>query len=416
VSEQLWQQIGVALGLGLLVGLQRERSKHYGAGIRTFPLITVLGTVCAHLTKDLGGWTVTGGLLAVGALMVLVYLNRGASQDHPSGLTTSIAALLMYAVGAMLVVGETAVSIAVGGGVAVLLHWKRPMHRFVERIGDTDIRAVFRLALIALVILPVLPDRSYGPYDVLNPFRIWLMVVLIVGISLVGYVLSRLFGERAGSVAGGVLGGLISSTATTASYARRSRGESGAAGLAATVIIIASTVVFVRVAFEVAVVSPSVLPNVLPQFGVLAGWMVLVSGGGYLLVRGKETAMPPAKNPSNLQAAVVFGALYAAVLFGVAAAREHFGDGGLYVVAALSGLTDMDAITLSTAQMMVSGDVGLDTGWRMMLVGFLANLVFKGAMVALLGSAPLFRRVAVLFGLSFAGGVLLVWLWPAAGG
>jgi uncharacterized membrane protein (DUF4010 family) len=410
MEGQLWQQLGIALGLGLLVGLQRERAGPHGAGIRTFPLITMLGVACARLGEAFGAWTVTGGLLTVAAMMVVINLNRGDAKDV--GVTTEVAALLMYALGALLVVGETAVAIALGGGVAVLLQWKQPMHQFAGRIGESDIRAGFRLVLLALVILPLLPDRSFGPYDVLNPFRIWLMVVLIVGISLAGYLMYKLFGARAGSVLAGIMGGLISSTATTAGYARRSREAAGNFALTTTVIMIASTVVFFRVALEVTVVAPSLVPHVLPQLGTMAAWMVLISAGAFLASRREKYEPAPSEDPSDLRAAVVFGLLYAAVVFAVAAAKEHFGESGLYIVAALSGLTDMDAITLSTAQMMVADRVTLDTGWRMMMVGALANIVFKAAVIAALGDRRLLRRVSVVFGLALLGGAMLIWIWP----
>jgi uncharacterized membrane protein (DUF4010 family) len=409
---QIWQQLGIALGLGLLVGLQREWAQPGAAGIRTFALITVLGTVCANLSDRYGGWILGGGIVALGATMVVANLGRKESEESHPGPTTEVAALVMFTVGALLPTGRIAEAIAIGGGVAMLLHWKKPLHSFVQRIGEPEIRAVFRLVLIVLVVLPLLPDRSYGPYKVLNPFNIWLMVVLIVGISLGGFLISRYVGARTGSVLSGLLGGLISSTATTVSYARRSQASPGSSPMAAMVIMIASTVVFVRVAFEVALVAPRIFWDLLPQFGLMTLWMVLISLAAYMAVRREKTAIPEPEDPSNLIAAVIFGALYALVLLAVAAAREHFGNAGLYVVAGLSGLTDMDAITLSTAQMIRVQRLDLDTGWRMMLVGAMSNILFKGAIIGILGRPRLLRRIAVLFSLSLGGGLLLLWLWP----
>jgi uncharacterized membrane protein (DUF4010 family) len=344
--------------------------------------------------------------------MVVANLGRVRAEDAHPGPTTEVAALVMFAVGALLPTGRIAEAIAIGGGVALLLHWKQPLHGFVERIGEAEIRAVFRLVLIALVILPLLPDRSYGPYEVLNPFRIWLMVVLIVGISLGGVLISRYVGVRTGSVLSGLLGGMISSTATTASYARRSKTSPETSALSALVVMIASTVVFVRVAFEVTLVAPEIVWQVLPQFGVMGLWMALISVAAYVLARQEKTAPPEPKDPSNLVAAAIFGALYALVLLAVATAREHLGSAGLYLVAALSGLTDMDAITLSTAQLIRAERLDVDTGWRMMLIGALSNILFKGGVIAILGHPRLLGRIAVLFGISMAGGLLLLWLWP----
>ncbi|MCW8797281.1 MAG: MgtC/SapB family protein [Chlorobium sp.] len=414
-----WQILGISLGLGLLVGLQREWSKAEGAGIRTYPMITVFGTVCAMLAERYGGGILLGGVIALGAMMVVMKvtmnINLQASEHPHTGPTTGIAALLMYAVGAMLAMGNIVPAMAIGGGVALLLQWKQPLHGFVKRIGKDDMQAIFRLVLLALVVLPVLPDRNYGPYGVLNPSHIWMMVVLIVGISVGSYLVSRFMGAKAGSLLGGFLGGLISSTATTISYARRSKTTPGTSSLAAMVIMIASSIVFVRVTVEIAVVAPGVLPFILPQFTVMFIVMALISAVAWFSARGSGKELPEAEDPSDLGAAVAFGALYALVLVAVAAAKEYFGDQGLYVVAALSGLTDMDAITLSTARLIEDDRIGADIGWRMMMLGALSNILFKAGAVAVLGERKLFASIALLFGLSLAGGAALLWLWPDVG-
>ena len=415
----VWQILGISLGLGLLVGLQREWSKSEGAGIRTYPMITVFGTVCAILAERYGGGVLLGGILVVGAMMVMMRVmmnvNLPVSEQPHAGPTTGIAALLMFAVGAMLAMDHILPAIATGGGVAVLLQWKKPLHGFVERIGKADIQAIFRLVLIAMVVFPVLPDKNFGPYGVLNPSHIWLMVVLIVGISVGSYLVARFMGAKTGSLLGGILGGLISSTATTISYASRSKKGQGTSALAAMVIMIASTIVFVRVAFEIAVVAPGILPFVLPQFMVMCIYMSIIAAIAWFFARDDREELPETEDPSALGAAVAFGALYAFVLVAVAAAKEYFGDDGLYVVAIISGLTDMDAITLSTARLIEAERVEIDTGWRMMMLGAMSNILFKAGAVAVLGDRRLFSRIVVLFGFSLVGGVALLWLWPEVG-
>lgn len=307
---------------------------------------------------------------------------------------------------------QTALGLIVGGGVAVLLQWKKPLHSFVQRFGETDMRAVFQLVLIALVILPVLPNKNYGPYGVLNPFEIWLTVVLIVGISVGGYIAYKFLGAKAGTLLGAVLGGLISSTAATVSYSRRSRRAPETAGMAAFVIMVASTIVFARVVFEIAVVAPEILGQVVPPLAVMTAAMGAIAAGLYWMRRGEAEQLPIDEDPSQLKAAIVFGLLYAGVLFAVAAAKEHFDSRALYVVAALSGMTDMDAITLSTAQLIKRQELSVDTGWRMILVGALSNLVFKCTAVAVLGHRKLLLRVSAAFGISMVVGLLLLGLWP----
>ena len=419
----LLHRLAIAVGLGLLVGLQRERSTSVIAGIRTFPLIVVLGLLCGWLARSPdgagvaavdGGWIVAAGLLGVATLTVLANVLRQRAVDEPDpGMTTEMAALVMFVVGTVLAFDAVLEAVVAGAVVALLLHWKDPLHAFAERLGKADFAAIMRLALLALVILPVLPNRNFGPYEVLNPFEIWLMVVLIVGISMGGYVAFKLFGERGGAVAAGVLGGLISSTATSVSYARRSSEVPARSPAAALVITLASGVVFFRVLAELAIVSPMVLSATWMPLAAMTGIMLAVAAGLYVTGIGPtESETEDREPPSGLRSALVFGILYGVVLLGVAWAQDNFGRSGVYVVAGLSGLTDMDAITLSTAQLMKAGEVEPTTGWRVILVGALANLVFKGGVVASMGSPALRRRVAAAFGVALAGGGALLAFWP----
>ena len=261
-------------------------------------------------------------------------------------------------------------------------------------------------------MLPVLPDKAYGPYGVINPFEIWMMVVLICGISVGSFMAYKFFGPQAGTVLGGILGGLISSTATTVSYSRHARKTPDTSGLASLVIMIASTIVFGRVIIEVAIVAPTILLRLVPPLAAMMVLMISISAVLYAFTRKDKQQVPLEEDPADLKAAVVFGILYAVVLFAVAIVKEHFGDETLYGVAALSGLTDMDAITLSTAQMIKAERLTIDTGWRMILVGGMSNLVFKAFAVAFLGNRFLLKRIVVIFGLSFIGGVLILTFWP----
>jgi uncharacterized membrane protein (DUF4010 family) len=296
--------------------------------------------------------------------------------------------------------------------VAVLLHLKPQMHSLAAKIGDRDFMAIMQFVLISLVILPVLPNRYYGPFLVLNPFKIWLMVVLIVGISLGGYIIYKFLGARAGAWASGLLGGLISSTATTVSLARRSKQSSQPPGLAAFVILVASAIVFVRLGVLIGATAPQFLPAALVPLVVMFALLALLGWWNWRGDAAGSSSMPEQVNPTELKPAIIFGLLYAGVLLAVAAAREYFGQSGLYVVAVLSGLTDMDAITLSVTQLVNSGQITTGTGWRLILVASMANLAFKAGTVAVLGERRLFWRVAVSFGAAAAAGAALLLFWP----
>ena len=403
----------MSLGLGLLVGLQREHAASQIAGIRTFALVTLLGTIMALLSAPYGGWLVAVGALCVSVLLYVANLAKLRRGDSEPGLTTEVAALLMYGVGAYLVLGDAAVAVLLGGIVAVLLQFKQPMHSFVNRMGSDDIRLIMQFVLLALVILPVLPNENYGPFGALNPHEIWLMVVLIVGISVAGYIVYKFFGQNAGTVVGGALGGLVSSTATTVSYARRVGQQPSLVGQAAVVIVIASTVTIARVIVEVAVAAPPTFRHVAPPLMVMLVWMLTVSFVVYRFDGQRETELPPPKNPAELRIAIAFGALYAVIKLAVATTHHYFQDSALYAVAALSGLTDMDAITLSTAKLVEQEQLSSTLGWQLIFTAALANLAFKAGIALVLGHRQFALRSLLIFGGAILGGVAILLLWPS---
>ncbi|EMI18164.1 putative membrane protein [Rhodopirellula maiorica SM1] len=416
MNLEVYQAIALSLGLGLLVGLQRQWSESEIAGIRTFPLITLLGTFCGLLGEHASaenhlGWLVAAGLIAVAIVLAIANVAKITAGEFDFGMTTEMAALLMFVVGVAVGVGMYGPAIVTSGIAAVLLHWKKRLHAMVVRMGENEIRSVIHLALIGLVILPVLPNETFGPYDVLNPYSIWRMVVLIVGISMVAYIAFKLVGPRAGAVLGGILGGLISSTATTVSYARQAKSSPDASAMAALVIVIASTIVNVRVLFEIGVVAPGLLRvAALPLLAMLL-LMTVECVVLFIPLRKQATEPPKHDNPAQLKPAIVFGVLYAVILFIVAAAKDLFGSGALYGIAMISGLTDVDAITLSTAKLFNDGRVDDSTAWRVILIATMSNLVFKAGVVAFLGNKRLLWYVALLFGIAMLGGGALLAFW-----
>ncbi len=405
---EVFQQLGVALLLGLLVGLQRERAGAPLAGFRTFPLITLLGALCGLLGKSFGGWSVAAGLISLAILVLVGNLPQERQSNSEGGVTTEVAMLVMFAVGAFLTVGQPIAAVAVGAAVAVLLQFKPELHGFVRRLEDDDVRSIMQFVLIAFIVLPVLPNQGFGPFAVLNPYEIWFMVVLIVGISLVGYLIHRFVGDGAGTLTAGVLGGIISSTATTTSYSRMARKQPLQVPSAATVVMIASTIVYGRLLMEIRVVAPGFLATAAPRIGLMAAVSLAVAVAMWLQRSRLASEQLSPENPSELKPAVAFGLLYAAVLLGVAAAKSFLGQEGLFAMAAISGLTDMDAITLSTSRLVAAGQLDARLGWQMIVVATMANLCFKTALIASLGPRSLVQRVGLGFGLSFLAGALLL--------
>jgi uncharacterized membrane protein (DUF4010 family) len=282
-----------------------------------------------------------------------------------------------------------------------------------------------QFVLITCIILPVLPNRNYSPFSilgarsspvdqplaVLNPFETWLMVVLIVGLSLSGYIIYKFFGRDAGVLLGGILGGAISSTATTVSYARDARNDPLAARTASIVIMIASTVMYLRVLLAVTVVSPDFLRTVVAPVVALMLLTLAPALALWFRVRKQLSPMPQQTNPTQLKSAIIFGLMYAMVLLALALAKHYWNGQGLYAVAFFSGLTEMDAITLSTARLSLSDATVASDGWRMIVVAAMANLISKAGIAGLLGGGRFLARIALCFAVPMLGGAaLLAWL------
>ncbi|MBL8226863.1 MAG: MgtC/SapB family protein [Bryobacterales bacterium] len=407
-TTNLFAQFGVSLGLGLLVGLQRESRASKMAGLRTFPLVTLFGTLCAALSTSFGQWLPAAGLLALAALVGVAKFSESQGPDADPGLTTEIALMLMYAVGALSATGMYEPAIALGGGTAVLLHYKEPMHGIVAKLGADDLKALMQFVLITLVILPVLPDRTFGPYAVLNPRNIWIMVVLIVGLDFSAYLIHRFVGDRQTTLLGGVLGGLISSTAVAVASARQSKADPQAARVGALMILISSGTVYLRLLGIIAVLAPTVFWAFSYRFLLIAA--ILGVAVLRLWVQHDSTGPTPHRNPSELKPALFFGAVYSIALIAVAAGRQQFGDSGVFVVAGIAGLTDVDAIALSTLQLLNSAQLPASTGVSVVLLATLTNFVFKAVVVRWVGGAELLKRIAPGFGAALVAGTLMLFI------
>jgi len=413
MENDKWLVLFLSLGLGLLVGMQRESADSKTAGIRTFPLITLTGTICGLLAKEFDGWIIVAGFFAIAVVIVSANLHRIKSGEIQSGITTEMAVLLMYGIGAYLVFGEMIIAVVVTGIITVLLHFKTALHGWVDKFGQTDLRAIMQFVLLSMIILPVLPDVSYDKYESLNPRNIWLMVVLIVGISLIGYFLYKFFGSKAGVLLGGILGGLISSTATTMSYSRVAKKSEVAAKLAAFVIITASAVSLIRVLVEISIVAPLSFKIFLFPLGAELAVMVVLVFILFFQHRNEKSEMPVQQNPAELKGAFIFAILYGIISFLSAAVHDIFGNKALYAVSIVSGLTDLDAITLSTAKMTEQKNIDPTLGWRLILSATLSNLIFKGGMAMVVGGKYLGRMIFLLFGILLIAGVAILFLWPS---
>lgn len=406
-----FQAILVALGIGLMLGLERERQPAPRAGLRTFGLVGLLGALAGLLGERFDSlWPFLVSLTLIGVMIIAAYLQNPDPQDAG---TTSVAALLLcHVLGFMVWEGQVRLSIMIAVGVTALLYFKTTLRGWATRLTARDWNSILQFSVLSLVILPVLPNHNFGPFDALNPYQVWLMVVLISGVSLAGYAALQLVGGRYGAPLVGLFGGLVSSTATTLVFARDGRKRTEFAPIAALVIVIANLVMLVRVAVVCAVLAPDLLLQVVIIAGPGLGLGLLALALQWkTLMTHDGTPVPDTKNPTELRAALTFGAIYAAVLLGAAWLSDVAGSKGLYLIALVSGLTDVDAITLSSLRLFSLDRLDAVPTVTAIGLAMIANLAFKTTLAVSVGGRSVAKRVLaamVAVGLGLGGG--LVWM------
>ena len=402
-----------SLALGLLIGLERERNPASKAGLRTFALVALLGTLASLIAENTGSpWIVAAGLALVGLMMIAAYAREGDAAADPG--TTSVAAVCVcYSLGVLIWLGYPTLAVMLGVITTMLLYFKPELRGLSQSLTRQDLFSILQFAALSFVILPVLPDQDYGPYNALNPHQIWLMVVLISGISLAGYIALRITGGDHGVMLLGLFGGLVSSTATSMVYARHAR-DPGMLQLAVVVILTANLVVPVRLAVLAAVVSPGILPLMLPALGcALACGAVGTLYWWRRLRQQPALVLPENRNPPENRIPIVYGLLFGVVLFFSAWLSDIAGSRGLYAVALVSGLTDVDAITLSTLHLYDLGKLQSLEAASAIVLALVSNIVFKLGLVFAVGGAVLARRCAPAMLAAAAGAGIVVVLLPA---
>lgn len=404
VDLATFQAFATALLLGALIGIERELRKAEDGpgtlgGLRTSILFALLGALGGWLAKAMGEPLLLVAVLAAVVLLVGAgYLQGGRVRPAALGLTTEVAMVLAALLGATVTLGHRELAIPLGVVVAAVLAYEQPLHGLVAKLGWTDVFAGLRLLLASFVVLPLLPDRTVDPWGALNPYVLWLLVILISSLSLVGYVATRWLGAERGTLLTGLTGGLVSSTAVTLAFARQARDEPAAARALACGILIAWCVMFARVVVAALAVNRDLAWLVLPSFTLLT--LVTAALAWWFYPRRAQAAGAPAtaqsvplENPFSLTAAIKFAALFAAVLLLVKLVQLYLPGRGVYGVAALAGLTDVDAITLSMAEYAKSNDPVIAV--RAIMIAAISNTLVKCGMVVSLGG-PALRRPVLL--------------------
>jgi uncharacterized membrane protein (DUF4010 family) len=418
--------LGLAVVAGLLVGLEREQSapthkaaESFLGGARTYPLVALTGALAGLLGRDFGAPVVVVAFAAVVVFLVVAYVDvvrRGSDR----GLTSEAAFLITFLLGALSVAhdiipqGGRRVFTVLGAAVAVtaLLSSKPVVQPLIRRISREDVVSVLKFLIVALLLVPWLPDRDFGPLGALNLRTIGWMMLLVAGVSFVGYAATRLLGPERGLTVTGFVGGLVSSTAVTLAMSARSRGNPALARPAALAVVLASSIVFVRVLLVVAFVSFKLATTLaVPMLAMT----VVGLGACAILYRRSATGGPGEplqfKNPVNLSSAFEFALIFAAVMAGSKLASHYLGSAGVYAAALIAGTADMDAIALSMAEM-AGAQVPLAVAATAVVLAGFTNTVVKGGMAMALGSWGYARIVIGSFAaILAAGGLSLLAVW-----
>ncbi|MCX7929122.1 MAG: DUF4010 domain-containing protein [Chlorobi bacterium] len=398
---ELWQVINFALAIavGMLIGTEREVSKRVRhiaiGGIRTFPLSSIIGYLVGTLSRDYGGMIAAAGIIGIAAVTVIAGI-RGRAH----GITSELALVLTAVVGVALGSGYTVPALLAAVSGTVLLSQKTQLHQWVATLTPDDIRAFITFAIVAAVVLPLLPDMPLGPEGVLNPRRVWTVVVLVTGINIAGYIATKYVQMRHSIVLGAVMGSLVSSTAVTWAFASHSRDNPQYAPMYGIGIVLGSGVMLARVGFYAGIVSPALLVALLP---LLLTSAVVGLGALWLLVRtlpsiyaAADNIVPaPPRNPARLQSALTFGAIYALIAGAAALLQQLVGGAGVVALGAVSGLTDVDAITLAMAHRTADSSITDTAASATVTAAMLVNTLVK-ATITLIRAEPQTQRIVAI--------------------
>lgn len=400
-----------AAALGAIIGLERQldhdlddpESIDIYAGVRTFALYGLWGAAAGWFGDEFGTAAFVAATIAFAALLIANYIGV-AFRIGDWGTTTEAAAFASFVLGVLAWREEFAAALAVAIGTAALLRAKPFLRGLTERFSADDIVAVLQFGVITAVVLPLVPNEDIGPFDAINLRKIWLMVIFVSAIGLIGYLALRLLGSR-GLTLTGLFGGLVSSTAVTLGFARMSKTRPRLVGALTAGVIAASGLMYGRVLIEALVIEPELAEKLAIP---LIGLFVLVEGAAVVWWRrsvehDQSESELVVSNPLTLSTALQFGALYGAIIFISKALLDRVGEASLSIVGAVSGINDVDAITLSTADLVESAGLDPGRGAQVVLAAVTVNTLVKAAMALTLGSKKLGRPVAAVLGTAAVG-------------
>ena len=398
-----------SLSIGLLIGLERERHGDTLAGLRTFGLIALAGALSSFLATQFNSpWIIGAALLVLSGSIAATYIRHAAPGVDP-GTTSVAAAVVTFILGAMSWAGFAELAVSLGVATTALLYFRTELHGAIQKLSQSDMVSLLQVSVLAFVVLPLLPDHAYGPYGVLNPYRMGLLVVLVTALSLSGYLALQLLPARFGLPLLGLAGGLVSTTATTMTFSRHARADASRQHLVIMVILLSNMVLFFRLSTLAAVVSQGIFFAMAPA--LVAGATTAAVYVAWCWRRTPQGTVLPTltlENPAQLQAALSLAAMFVGIQLAVAWLVDHAGSPGFYGGAVLAGLTDLDAITLSSLRLFNAGQITETQTVTAILIAYWSNLMFKLGIVAVVGTRVVLRFVAGGF---LCGAVVMLGVW-----
>jgi uncharacterized membrane protein (DUF4010 family) len=411
--EQLIR-LAISIGIGFLIGLERtftkkiEESDEEFAGLRTFTLVAVFGFLSALLASYSGVWLLGVSFAGLMLFVIVSYFRTSVTTGNVGG-TSEIATILTFLLGAMVFFNFILLALVITVVTLLLLAYKPTLHGFVKKLSREELLAIFKFVIISALVMPFLPVENFGPYKVWNLQDIWKMVILVSGVSLVGYIIAKIIGNK-GTMVAGMIGGLVSSTAVSLTYSRRSKEAKSDTGTFyyAMAIISACTIMFPRILIEVYVVNRQLAQQLWIPLAILS-----LTGFGaafYIYKRNvshKNEGNVPLSNPLNFGTAIKFALFFAGVMLLVKYCNENFGDSGTYIAGAISGITDVDAITLSMAKLANNNNTTSILAMNTILLAALSNTLVKFCIVLVVGSRSLIKVSLIGFIAIFVVGTAL---------
>ena len=394
-------QIGVVIGIGLMIGLEREYSIHKEndeifAGARTFPLVALLGFLSGMLSQSISSWIAITSFAGVIALVSISYF--ALTKKNEIGATTEISFLITFVLGILVYAGKTQEAVACAVMVTLLLSLKFQFKDLLGRFPKRDYLDLVKFLIIASVILPILPDSKFGPYGILNPKEIWYVVVLISGVSFAGYIVTKLVGTQRGIIISGFVGGFVSSTVIAWDFSAKSRQDIQNSNLYAAGIILASTVMFVRILILVYIMNTELgkvltIPTLILFFtGLIFSYFLSKRKSG-----GNEVSDIQFSNPLNLKNAILLTLFFVALQMLIQFVKEESGNSGIYLISGISGLLDLDAISLTLSKFDSDSETIRNSSIAI-LIAAISNTIFKLSIAIFKGHNELRKPVFLGFG------------------